>query len=798
MPDKTLIAHIRNSSSGLPEVQTISDHCRNAAKYAEDCLKSVSLKETAGLAALVHDLGKARKEFQEYITGTGKQKRGSVIHTFQGCRFFIERFHDTDDAYRRLTAEILAFAVGAHHGLFDIVDADSRNGFLLRQQRENIGFEEAVNNYYETVADQREVKNRFESASKEVTAWIEKLDKLVPPEEQTDDSDFCFMIGLTVRLILSSVIEGDRRDTALFMNKSAFPEYPEDMKDVWKERLLFAEKRLSKFPQDTAINRARTTISDQCRDFAKKKDGVYRLNVPTGSGKTLSSLRYALAHAAIWNKQRILFVSPLLSILEQNAEIIRKSVGDERMILEHHSNLVHVDQEREELQRMELLTETWDAPIIITTLVQLLNTLFSGDTSSIRRFHSLIDSIIVIDEVQTVPLRMLTLFNIAIRFLSEVCGTTIILCSATQPALELAKHPLGIVPEEIVPYDKKIWDAFERTRIESLGAYRKEDLPELFQSVMKKKSSMLVVCNRKDEAAELFIKMKSKNYDCYHLSAAMCVQHRRRTLENLRESLKSGRQTICISTQVIEAGVDISFSCVIRFAAGMDNIIQSAGRCNRNGEAEVIQPVFIVNCSDENLLKLTDIQMAKNATIDLLYRFRNSPEEFNNNLASKEAIKYYYLSLYREMNGDAQDYPIKKRRTTLFDLLSGNNKYITPADQETNEYYLRQAFKEAGELFQVFDEDSMTVIVPYSSEGKELVSELRGMQAFANVGYRKELLEKAKSYAVSLYGYQIKKLEKERGIQYLFDRTVGILDDVYYDDETGVISEPHHFGFLEV
>ena len=182
MPDKTLIAHIRNSSSGLPEVQTISDHCRNAAKYAEDCLKSVSLKETAGLAALVHDLGKARKEFQEYITGTGKQKRGSVIHTFQGCRFFIERFHDTDDAYRRLTAEILAFAVGAHHGLFDIVDADSRNGFLLRQQRENIGFEEAVNNYYETVADQREVKNRFESASKEVTAWIEKLDKLVPPE----------------------------------------------------------------------------------------------------------------------------------------------------------------------------------------------------------------------------------------------------------------------------------------------------------------------------------------------------------------------------------------------------------------------------------------------------------------------------------------------------------------------------------------------------------------------------------------------------------------------------------------
>ena len=798
MPDKTLIAHIRNCSSGSPEVQTISDHCRNAAKYAEDCLKSVSLKETAGLAALVHDLGKARREFQEYITGSGKQKRGSVIHTFQGCRFFIERFHDSDDAYRRLTAEILAFVVGAHHGLFDIVDSDSRNGFLLRQQREDIGFEEAVNNYYETVADQREVKDRFEAASREVSEWIDKLDKLLPPEEQTDDSDFSFMIGFTVRLILSSVIEGDRRDTALFMNQSAFSEYPENMNDIWKERLLFAEEKLSKFPQNTNINRARTAISDQCREFAKKRTGIYRLNVPTGSGKTLSSLRYALAHAAVWNKQHIIFVSPLLSILEQNAEIIRRFVGDERMILEHHSNLVHVDREREELQRMELLTETWDAPIIITTLVQLLNTLFAGETSSIRRLHSLVDSIIVIDEVQTVPLRMLTLFNMAIRFLSGVCRTTIILCSATQPALELAKHPLGTVPEEIVPYDKKIWNAFERTRIEFLGTYRKDELPELLHSILKKKSSLLVVCNKKDEAAELFTEMKSKNHDCYHLSAAMCVQHRRRTLENLRESLKSGRQTICISTQVIEAGVDISFSCVIRFAAGMDNIIQAAGRCNRNGETEVIQPVFIVNCSDENLIKLTDIQMAKNATIDLLYRFNNSSEEFNNDLASKEAINYYYLSLYREMNGDAQDYPIKKRRTTLFDLLSGNNKYITPADQKTDAYFLRQAFKEAGELFQVFDEESMTVIVPYSSEGKELVSELRGMQALADMGYRKELLEKAKNYAVSLYEYQVKKLEKERGIQYLFDRTVGILDDVYYDDETGIVSEPHHFSFLEV
>jgi len=412
--------------------------------------------------------------------------------------------------------------------------------------------------------------------------------------------------------------------------------------------------------------------------------------------------------------------------------------------------------------------------------------------------HSLVDSIIVIDEVQTVPLRMLTLFNVAIRFLNGVCGTTVVLCSATQPVLELAKHPLGVIPEEIVPYDKKIWDAFERTRIESLGAYRKEELSGLFQSILEKTDSLLIVCNRKDEAAVLYEELKDEKYDCYHLSAAMCVQHRRNTLKDLRESLESGRQTVCVSTQVIEAGVDISFSSVIRFAAGMDNIVQAAGRCNRNGEKDEIQPVFIVNCSDENLLKLTDIQMAKNATIDLLYRFRNAPEDFNNNLASNESIRYYYSSLYREMNGDAQDYPIKKRKTTLFDLLSDNIKNLALSDQQTEDYYLHQAFKEAGALFQVFEEDSMTVIAPYGCEGKEIVNELRGMRASMDMEYRRGLLEKAKSYSVSLYGYQIKKLDEERGIQYLFDRTVGILDDVFYDDETGIVSEPRHFDFLEV
>ena len=190
-----------------------------------------------------------------------------------------------------------------------------------------------------------------------------------------------------------------------------------------------------------AIQSARRIISQQCRQAADSTVGIYRLNVPTGAGKTLSALRFALAHSKAHGKSRIIFTSPLLSILEQNASVIREYVGDDGMILEHHSNVIQPEEDSEELDKAELLMETWDSsPIIITTLVQLLNTMFSGKTSCIRRFHALCDCTIIIDEMQTVPSNLLTLFHLTISFLAKACNTTIVLCSATQPCAEAANH----------------------------------------------------------------------------------------------------------------------------------------------------------------------------------------------------------------------------------------------------------------------------------------------------------------------------------------------------------------------
>jgi len=275
---------------------------------------------------------------------------------------------------------------------------------------------------------------------------------------------------LLARLLLSAVIEGDRRDTAEFMNGAQFPAKREgdELREMWGACLERMEKKLLEFPTESPIDWARRAISDQCRKAAEERGGVFRLNVPTGGGKTLSALRYALAHAEKFGKERIIFTSPLLSILEQNAAVIRGYVQDDGLILEHHSNLIR-PKDGEGLDELELLTETWDAPIIITTLVQLLNTLFSGKTTAIRRFHALCNSVIVIDEVQTVPSKMLSLFSLTVNFLTEICGATVVLCSATQPCMERIAHPIHTPIPDLASCDSALWRAFQRTEIQDAG-----------------------------------------------------------------------------------------------------------------------------------------------------------------------------------------------------------------------------------------------------------------------------------------------------------------------------------------
>lgn len=785
-------AHKREAADGKLIRQTVHEHLVATAQTAARCLHGVGLENTGYLAGLLHDMGKYTEAFRRYLDSGDAGKRSSVVHTFQGCRYMLERYRQfSADFASHITSELIAFAVAAHHGLFDCVDSTQRIGLKYRCEKEDISYDEALSAFCGEISVE-EIDRLFSKACGEIDEIFARLDENYPL-----DSDFAFEIGLLARLILSAVIEGDRSDTAAFMNDVRTRSWPEDMTPIWKARLDFMEEKLKAFSCNTPVSLARQDISEACRAFAPQKPGIYRLNVPTGGGKTLSSLRYALAHAMHFNKRRLIFCSPLLSILEQNASVIHEYVGDDSLILEHHSNVVQTWLEKNELDERELLVQSWDAPIIITTLVQLLNTMFDGKTTAIRRFQALCGSVIVIDEVQSVPVKLLTLFNLTIEFLSELCGATVILCSATQPELESAQHPLRLTPKEIVPRDERLWAVFRRTELKKLPDMRFDELSEIIRAQMDLSSSLLVVCNKKDEAARLLQSMKSSEYRSFHLSAAMCMQNRREVLSELQAALGKGEKLLCISTQVIEAGVDISFGTVIRLAAGMDSIVQAAGRCNRSGESEAPRPVYIINCSDESLINLRDIQRGKDASLDLMNAFEAAPERFDGDIVSDAAIRYYYRAYYREMDKDEQDYPCGELKATLFDLMAMNSAYADAESPDINSFLLHQAFKTAGQYFSVFDEDSTDVLVPYG-RGKELIAELCSERCRFDMGYRAFLLKEASNYTVSVYHYQRKKLIESGALLSACDDSVFILAEDFYDDTLGITINAKEMTFQEV
>ena len=785
--------------------QTLKEHLCNTAHIASACLRGTGLGESAYFAGLIHDAGKYSEDFQSYLRSGDTSHKGRIIHTFQGCRMLMERFHSsTANQFEKLSCELLSFAVAAHHGLFDCIDENRKSGFQHRI-RKNAPLDESP--FLADIGGSERLNQLFYQADTELKCVSENIYKMSMREQsaenlnqkkwETISSECCFYMGLLGRLLLSAVMEGDRRDTAGFMDGITFPEYPDNMEPVWNRRLANLEGILSGKQADTLLNQARRTISEQCRAFAKQPGGVYRLNVPTGAGKTLSSLRFALEHAAKYNKRRIFFTAPLLSILDQNAPIIRDAVGEDpefgEIVLEHHSNVVREKSEDDSLDRSELLTENWSAPVIVTTLVQFLNTLFSGKTSAVRRFHALCNSVIVIDEVQTVPNRMLTLFNLSVNFLSEICGTTFVLCSATQPSLEskFVPHSLLRSPPEIVPYDTALWKPFERTRICPAEGRTLEELPDFIFEEWEEVRSLLVVCNKRSQARILFQKLNSGGHVCYHLSASMCMAHRKKILDEMILALENakngGPKVLCVSTQVIEAGVDISFERVVRLQAGMDSVVQAAGRCNRNGECPEPAPVLVVECLGEKLGSLRDIREGKSATASLLNHFQRNPGKYQNDLASKDAIDDYYKQLYSSMPSGYQDTGVSEGRT-LFDLLSVNKKYADEDCEGYGNYSLNQAFKLAGDLFQVIDKDTADAVVPYG-EGAELIAELSSKGGQISGKYLRNWLERVRPYTVSLYAYERNSLENSGGLYALTDAGILVLQPGNYDKDFGVTLE---------
>lgn len=781
-------AHIRKVD-GKKYIQTVEEHCRGVAEIAAELLRDIGLEKTVYLAGMVHDFGKFSENFKNYIEKAAdgeKVQRGSVNHTFAGVRFLLEKHsYKQLSGFSDIVLEILAYAVGAHHGLFDCVDDNNNNGFTKRIQKEGIDYLNAAKEFLKICCSKQDIEDLLKQSEKECLPVFNEIEKLADnADAKIQNTQITFYIGFLARLILSAIIEADRSDTSQFMNGYS-EKTVKNISEIWINCIKNVEQKLSTMPLDKPINKTRAQISALCAEAGNLESGIYRLNLPTGAGKTLTSLRYALHHALKHNKKRIIFTMPLLSIIEQNAGIIHDYIGNEELILEHHSNIVEMD-ENDELDKRELLVESWDVPIIITTMVQLLNTLFAGKTANIRRMQALCNSIIVIDEVQTVPDKMLSLFNLALNFLAKICNTTIILCSATQPCFEKTMYPLDKSVKDLITLTKEQETVFKRVRLEYKGEMDCEELADFAAGILEENNSLLLVCNTKNEAAVMFnlLCSKLKDVKAFHISAGMCTAHRKETIKEMQEALENKQQKVlCVSTQVIEAGVDVSFARVIRLLAGMDNIVQATGRENRNREFDGLAPGYIVRLKGEFLKGLSEIEAAKNAAANLLVKYKNNPQIYDD-LMSAKAVNEYYKSLYENVKSGYHDFYIESVRDSILNLMSCNGNVDSEKIPEYNKYFMHQALKTAGGLFTVFDESSIDIIVPYD-RGKEIIQKIF---AVGDKDYEKlkAILKEAKLYTVSLFKYQKIKLEEQGALIFVPSAGVYILLDGYYDELTGL------------
>ncbi len=715
-------------------------------------------------------------------------RRGEIDHSYAGAKYLYNLALQSQNQKAKSAASFISRTIISHHGLQDWLEEDGTEYFKKRIGKTE-RYEEIMSNA-SAFLNEVEILKLLDKSAEELSVLGEKC-KDLSKEDDGSKTKQLFYSGMTERLMQSVLVDADRTDTSCFMSnseeKSKF-EKPDYIQETWKKiekRLLQKYKEFSEPTND--IDKMRSEISDKCLDFANHKVGICRLIVPTGGGKTLSSLRFAVAQCKKYQMDKIFYIAPFMSILEQNSDVIKKIAGEENF-LEHYTDFEQQLNDDNELAEYELRAEKWDSPVISTTLVQFLNTIFSNKSASVRRFHRLCNSVIIVDEVQSIPLKCINLFNLAINFLSKICGCAVVLCTATQPTLNKTEYPLLLDNDRdmIVDYEG-YFEKFRRTRVVpqlKIQQYTYEQAADFCSEKFEENRNLLFVVNTKKAASTVYFLLKEKyiNSDVkvLHLSTGMCPEHRRRVIDEIRNSLSNNESIICVTTQLIEAGVDISFKCVIRSLAGLDNIAQAAGRCNRNGEYSCCD-VYVINLKDENLSNLPDIRSKQGCTEYVLGKKYDD-------LLSINAVEDFFEQFYFEQRDElSYNVTVDDSETNIVKLLSVNTdrKARWAAKRNKNAGICRgfQAFKTAGEKFNVIDSCTEEVIVPYNDEAKNLILDLNSDISFEEM---KKKLKKAQKYTLSLYSNQINGLKKESCIEYLKCGVMALKDGYYDSDGIGL------------
>ncbi len=562
----------------------LAEHLNSVGKNAGGFAAVFGAKEWATLAGRLHDLGKYGDEFQQYLRGEINAPRGKIKHSSAGG-LYAQNFL-AKNAEEKCAAKLLSFVIFGHHtGLPNCGDGDAKGASL----------EERIFREGEWLDKARKNEKHFPEFVRNAT-----IPGLACLRRNTghENAPSWIRLSLWTRMLFSCLVDADR----LHAEKSSSPVPP--VRGDYAEISALREKfdgYMKGFKTDaekTAIDKIRADILTQCVAAGEQSPGLFSFTVPTGGGKTLSSMAFALAHAAAHGKRRIIYAIPFTSIIEQTADIFRGVFGDDNVV-EHHSNIRGEESEDEQARRAayknRLATENWDAPIVITTNVQFFESLFAAAPGKCRKLHNIADSVVILDEAQTLPLELIAPTLAAIEELTAFYKTSFVFCTATQPAfraesLRKAKAALNSAPREVCEQPETLFRRDQFRRVRARWDLSKTEWDEIAVKLCENKSALCIV-NSRNECRDLYEKTKARMSaigrgaaECFHLSALMCGEHRARQIAKIKARLKNNEPVIVVSTTLIEAGVDIDFPVVWRALAGLDSIAQAAGRCNREGK----------------------------------------------------------------------------------------------------------------------------------------------------------------------------------------------------------------------
>ncbi|MEW9698593.1 CRISPR-associated endonuclease Cas3'' [Paenibacillus sp. SI8] len=744
------IAHVRKNADGSwAEPHDLANHSEGTANRAEYFASKLQSQQWAKAAGWGHDAGKGRPEWLTYLklkSGYDLEahlegKTGKIPHAIHGAEL-------VEQIYGKGIGRLLAYCIAGHHtGLPDWSSVEGAGQASLQYRKSQVNDLD------------------FEQIDPSLIAKLQEYKPLRPPWKFKGGLD----MSLWIRMLFSCLIDADYLDTEFYMNqaKAVIRGGYLSIAEL-KERLQLHNEALAKKADPIRVNVIRSEILQKCIQAARGAQGIYSLTVPTGGGKTLSGLTFALEHAFAHGLHRVIYVSSYTSILEQNAEVFRKVVGEDQVV-EHHSHVMEDEMD----VKIRLATENWDAPLIVTTSVQLFESLFAAKPGRCRKLHNIANSVIVLDEVQLLPPAFLAPILETLQLLVDRYNVSIVLSTATQPALKERRMDGQLFKglkevKEIVGTDEQVrslYDSLIRTEIQfPCDPHAVERWEEIAEQLMQFDQVLCIVSDRKS-CRELHEQLPAGTY---HLSALMCGQHRSDKIQEIKEKLEQNLKrklenclpVRVISTQLVEAGVDLDFPVVYRAFAGLDSILQAAGRCNRNGRllpelGKVV--VFHPPRPAPNGI----LRKAAETTRSILY------VTTSDSVTNPAIFEKYFEELYWRAHSLDE-----KEIVRLLD----------PQRNDPKECSI--FFRTAAEKFELIDNSNQrTILVPYR-DGRSLLDKLRWS------GPNRQLMRKLQRYTVTVYKQEFEALLKQGAVEEIWSNVFALASDNHYSEEIGIRIEP--------